>query len=118
MGAPLFDCIDAVTMKNPNYKYNKKDVSAYILLMWLSHNESLFPFVEKLNKHLFNMPDDLVFAALYKGSPKGKRFIRWDKGVKDKDLASKKKKVIQCIMDDYGLSEFEAKTLFVRYIDV
>lgn len=64
------------------------------------------------------MPDELVYAALYKGISKGKRFIRWDKGIKDKALTKKKEKVIQALKDEYGFSDFEAKTLFKRYIDI
>lgn len=118
MGAPLFDCLNAVNLKHPNYKYNKKDCSGYMLLLWLSHSPSCMTFVDKLNERLFGMPDELVFAALFKGIPKSKRFIKWDKGVKDKALTKKKEKIIQGLKDNHGMSDYEAKTLFKRYIDV
>lgn len=115
---PLFSCLNAVNEKIPIYKYNKKDCSAYMLLLWLSHSEGCLPYIDKINERLFDMPDELVFAALYKGIPKGKRFIKWDKGIKDKEYTKKKEAIITSLMEDHGFSGFEAKTLFKRYIDV
>ena len=77
------------------------------------------PYIDRLNERLFNMPDELVFAALYKGIPKGKRFIKWDKKTKDGDkIIKKKESIITRLMEDYGFSDFEARTLFKRYIDI
>jgi len=118
MAAPLFDCLNAINLKNSSYKYNKKDCSGYMLLLWLSHSPSCMEYVNKLNERLFNMPDDVVFAALYKGIPRSKRFIKWDKGVKDKSLLKKKQKIVQDLMDNHSFSKFEALTVFKRYIDV
>lgn len=116
--APLFDCLNAINQKNPTYKYNKKDCSAYMLLLWLSHSDSCLDIVNKLNERLFEMPDEMVYAALYKGVPKGHRFIKWDKGIKDKDLTKKKESMVKSLMDEYGFSKFEAMTLYKRYIDI
>ena len=118
MAAPLFDCLNAINLKDPKYKYNKKDCSGYMLLLWMSHSPSCMPIVEKLNERLFGMSDELVFAALYKGIPRGKRYIKWDKGLKDKALGKKKESIIQGLMDTHEFSRFEAHTLFKRYIDV
>ena len=89
-----------------------------MLLLWLSHSPSCIEYVDKLNERLFNMPDELIFTALYKGIPKGKRYIKWDKGLKDKALLKKKQKIVQGLKDTHGFSDFEAHTLFKRYIDV
>ena len=118
MVAPLFECLNAINLKNPSYKYNKKDCSGYMLLLWLSHSPSCMPLVDKLNERLFSMSDEVIFAALFKGVSKDKRFIKWDKGIKDKKLTKKKEKIIQGLKDNHGMSEFEAHTLFKRYIDV
>jgi hypothetical protein len=115
---PLFSCLNAVNEKIPVYKYSKKDCSAYMLLLWLSHAEGCMPYLDKLNERLFGMPDELVFSALYKGIPRGKRFIKWDKGIKDKEYTKKKEAIIKALEEDHGFSSFEAKTLFKRYIDV
>ena len=114
----IFDCINAVNEKIPTYKYHKKSASAYMLMLWLSQSEVCMPCIDRLNERLFDMPDELVFAALYKGIPKGKRFIKWDKGVKDKALTKKKEDAIKELMDNYGFSKFEAGTVYKRYIDI
>lgn len=116
--APLFDCLDAINKKNPTYTYNKKDCSGYMLMLWLSHSQGCMPYIDRLNEQLFNLPDELVFASLYKGVPKGNRFIKWDKGIKDKELTKKKEKIVNTLIEEYGFSKFEALTLFKRYIDV
>jgi|WetSurMetagenome_2_1015567.scaffolds.fasta_scaffold291220_3 hypothetical protein len=118
--SPIFDCLGAVSKKIPTYKYNKKDVSAFILLMWLSHNESCMPYVDKINERLFDMPQEAVFSAMFKGLPKGNIFFKWDKKTKDKDknLSKKKEDIIVKLVEEYGFSDFEARTLFKRYIDV
>jgi len=114
----IFECINAVNDKIPTYKYDKKIAPAYMLMLWMSLNDGILPYIDKLNERLFEMPDKLVFSAMYKGIPKAKRFARWPaKSEKEKGLTEKKKKAIKELMDEHGFSEFEAKTLFKRYID-
>ncbi len=112
----LFDCLNAINMKNPSYKYNKKDCSGYMLIMWFSHSQSCIKIVSKINKHLFDVPDEFVYTYLYKQIPKARRFIKWDKGIKDKKLLKKEEKIVKNIMDVYSFSKFEALTLFKRYL--
>ncbi|MCK5016215.1 MAG: DNA polymerase clamp loader subunit A [Candidatus Peribacteraceae bacterium] len=116
--SPLFDCLNAINLKNSQYQYSKKDCSGYMLLMWFSHLPSCIGIVDKLNERLFTMTDEMVFAALYKQVPRSKKFLKWDKGKKDNKLTKKKEKIIQGLKDDHGFSEFEAHTIFKRYIDV
>lgn len=118
MASPLFECLNAVNLKSPGYKYKKKDCSGYMLLLWLSHSPSCMEYIDILNERLFDIPDELVYAALFKGIPKSKRYIKWDKGLKDKAMGKKKERIIQDLKDVHGMSDFEAKTLFKRYIDV
>jgi len=113
----IYDCINAIKEKIPTYKYNKKSASAYMLLLWFSHLDMCMPHVDRLNERLFDMPDELVFSALFKSVPRGRRFIKWDKGVKDKALSKKKEDAIKEMMDEHGFSKFEASTVYKRYID-
>jgi len=114
----IFKCLDAIKEKIPSYKYNKKSAPAFMLMMWLSHLEIYMPTINKLNDRLFDMPDELVYSAMFKSIPKGKRFFRWDKGDKSENKLDKKDVIIKDMMDEYGFSEFEAKTVYKRYIDV
>lgn len=112
----LFDCLNAINLKNPSYKYNKKDCSGYMLLMWFSHAQSCAEIVNNINNYLFDIPDEFVYTYLYKAIPKARRFIKWDKGTKDKKLLKREEKVIKELMDIYSMSKLEALTLFKRYI--
>ncbi len=112
----LFKVLDAINLKNKNYKYNKKDCSAYMLLMWLSHNQQCIPYVEKINQYLFDLPDEMVYHYLYTSIPKGKKYIKWTKGTKDKKLLKKEEKILKELQDEYNMSEFEALYLYKMYI--
>lgn len=113
----LFDCINAINHKNASYKYSKKDCSAYMLLMWFSHATDCLDIVNNINEHLFDIPDELVYHYLYKSVPAGNRFMKYDKGDKDKALLKKQKDLIQALMDEYEISKKEATMLFKRYLN-
>ena len=113
---PLFDCLNAINLKNPKYIYNKKDCSGYMLLMWFSHNQQCMPYVADINEHLFRLGDEAVFKYLYNKIPKGKKYLKWDKGDKDKKLLKKEEKIIQEIKDEWGFSTREAKMIYNMYI--
>ena len=114
----LFDTLNAINKKIPTYKYSKKHATGYMLMLWLSHSPECMPFVEKLNERMFTMTDEQIFAALFKGIPKNtRRFLKWDKGVKDKKLGKKKEDTIQQLKDEHGFSDYEARTIFKLYVD-
>jgi hypothetical protein len=113
----LFDCLNAINRKDPSYKYNKKDVSGYMLLMWFSHASDCTDIINEINAHLFDIPDELVYYYLYKSVPTGNRFIKYDKGTKEKKLLVRQQKLIQTLMDEYEMSKMEATKLFKRYLN-
>lgn len=112
----LFDCLNAINYKNKSYKYNKKDCNGYMLLLWFSHDKECISIVDEINRYLFSMNDEMVYNCLYSKIPRKKRFIKWDKGIKDKKLLKKEEKIIKKLRDLYGFSEFESKTLYKLYI--
>jgi hypothetical protein len=113
----LFDCIRAINEKNASYQYSKKDCSGYMLLMWFSHATDCVPIINEINAHLFDIPDELVYHYLYKSVPQGSRFIKYDKGTKDKALLVRQKKIIQTLQDEYEMSKQEATQTFKRYLN-
>jgi len=114
--ATLFDCLNAINYKNKTYKYNKKDCSAYMLLLWFSHDQHCLSVLDKINEHLFDIPDEMVYKYLYNAVPSNKRFLKWDKGIKKKKMLKKEEKIIQSMIDRYSFSKYEAETLYVLYI--
>jgi len=111
----LFDCLNAINNKNKSYQYDKKDVNAYMLMLWLSHDPDCLDILDKINERLFDIPDELVYTYLYNAVPQKRRFIKWDKGQKDK-LKKKEEEIIQGIIDEYGMSKYEATNLYNLYI--
>jgi hypothetical protein len=87
-----------------------------MLLLWFSHDTECIDIVDKINENLFNIPDELVYCYLYDAVPQKRRFIKWDKGIKNKDLLKKERKIIDDLKETYGFSEYEAKKLYVLYI--
>ncbi len=99
----LFNVIDSVCLKLP-VEYDKKEVSSFILTLWLSHDKELMPWVDEVNSILFNVPDKLVYKYFFSKIPKKKRFIKWIKKNKDE----KKDKLVEELVNKYGISKKEA----------
>ena len=116
MAGKLFDALNAINLKNRSYKYSKKDCNGYMLLMWYSHDRTCIDIVNQINSHLFRMTDEMIFKCLFDSIPKSKRFLKWDKGIKDKKLLKKEEKIIHQLKENHGFSEIEAMMLFKRYI--
>ena len=114
----LFTVLDAINYKDSKYQYNKKDCTAYMLLLWFSHNRESLPHVEKINHYLFDLDDEIVYNYLYKCIPKGKKFLKWDKGTKDKKLLKKEEKILKELMDDYRMSKEEALKMYKMYKEI
>jgi hypothetical protein len=103
----LFATLNSITQKKPiPGGYSKKEANAYILLLWLSHSPGLLPIINKINKYQFQLPDELVYKYLFHMVPKGFRKIYWTKG---KKLTEKQKSDIKELMDEYNISDKEAR---------
>jgi len=108
-GPTIFDYLNSFYNKTGKI-YNPSDkISSYMLALWLSHDESLLPIVDKLNEMLYNLSDEQIYNYLYDKIPKGRRYIKWVKKVKDDKFDPKK------LQDLYGYSKQEAK-LYRRLI--
>ena len=100
----LFGTLNAITMKT-NINYDKKLASAYMLLLWLSHERDLMWYVDKMNTVMYNIPDELVFKYFVKAVPKKKRYIKW---IKKGRVSKKKEAKIQELCDKYNISKKES----------
>ena len=105
----LFATLNAINNKRPII-YDKKEASAYMLMMWLSHDRYLMPWVNKINENLFNpnLSDEHVFKYFYEKIPKKNRFIKWIK--KDK-VGKNKLKLVKDLCETFNISKKEAKSL-------
>jgi hypothetical protein len=105
MGIPLFDVLNAVNEKKP-YIYKKKDCSAFMLVMWLSHDPALIGICNDINPYIFSMSDDMIYRYFLKRVPKKKRYLKWTKKLAS---SKSKEKDIKVLMDKYELSKREAE---------
>ena len=105
----LFSTLNSINNKTPII-YDKKEAKAYMLMMWLSHDRYLMPWVSKINQNLFKtgIPDELVYKYFFKKIPKKNRFIKWIK--KDK-IDKERKKKIENLCEIYNISKKEAMLL-------
>lgn len=101
----LFDVLNSINEKK-SITYNKSKANRYIITLWLSQCEELIDIVSKINFNLFQIPDKLVYKYFYKAVPKKKRFIKW---TKKEELDKNKKKQVDELMNEYNISEIEAR---------
>lgn len=100
----LTEVLNAVTMKKP-CDYNPKDVSAYVLSLFLSESPGLIETVNEINTHHFDIPDELIFKYYVGRVPKGYRKLTFTKKTKE---AQDREKQIKMLMEEYGMSKREA----------
>lgn len=100
----LFDFMNQLYSKTRKYPYDKKKANAYLLLMWLSHDQQLMPLIHKINRLQWYIPDGIIYECLMDKVPRGKRYIKWTKkSAEDK----KKMKQVKEMMETTNLSKRE-----------
>ena len=106
-----FDYMNQLFYKNRKYPYNKKICNAYLLLMWLSHDQQLMPLVHKINRLQWYIPDGIIYECLMDKVPRGKRFIKWTKKTPED---KKKKENVDELMLETNLSRKEILKVYDR----
>ena len=86
-----------------------KNCSSYVLTLHFSQHEKTISYAQEINKNLFTLPPEAVYNYLYDKIPKGKLWIKWPK--KQKEI----QKSLKSLMDEYNISEDEAKH-FIKLI--
>jgi hypothetical protein len=102
----IFDFINAINYKN-RIEYDKKIAPAYMLSMWFSHDIKLLDIINEINKIQFTLPDKIIYKYLYHKIPKGKRFLKWTKKDKDKNVSEKIKESFNDLNGKYNISKRE-----------
>jgi hypothetical protein len=104
----FFDFLNQICNKTAKYPYNKKVAPAYSLSLWLAHEPDCIEYVNKINKLLFYIPDEMVYNYYFDVIPKGRRFIKYSK---KKDEYIKEQEAIEEIMAEYNVSRQEANKI-------
>ena len=100
----LTEVLNAVTLKTP-CEYNPKEVSAFVLSLFLSEDPKLSKIVNEINKYQFSLTDEVVFKYYLDMIPQGKRFLKFTKKSK---VSKDKEEDIKQLMELYGVSKREA----------
>lgn len=87
--------------------YDPKVMPAYLMSLWLSHDNSLLELINDINDFHFLLDDKIIQKYYYYIIPKGKRYLRWIK--KDQ---SDEKEYENC--KELGISRMEYR----RYKDL
>jgi hypothetical protein len=105
----IFTYLNAINYKK-EVKYDKSIGNAYLLMLWLSHDKSLLSILNRINEHIFNLPDEIVFKYLFYDIPRGKRFLKWVK--KNKTIQEEN---LEKDLEEYNLSKREIM-LYSKFI--
>ena len=100
----LTEVLNAVTVKSP-CEYNPKDVSAFVLSLFLSEDRGLSRIVNEINKCHFTTPDPLIFKYYVEKVPKG---FRRTKFTKKTAQGKERDEQIETLMQEHGISKREA----------
>ena len=109
-GNHLTEVLNAINLKTP-CNYNKKEVSAWVISLFLSEDPELIEIVNKINQYHFSLDDRLIFKYYVSKVPQKKRYIKFTK----KSQESKDQETeIKHLMDTYGVSKREAQLSLQR----
>lgn len=101
----LSEVLNAVTQKTP-CEYNPKEVSAYVLSLFLSEDKELCDTVNKINKFHFSLDDRIIFKYYVGKVPRGYRKIKFTQKTKESEERDKE---VKKLMEEYGISKREAR---------
>ena len=101
----LFDAINSINDKQKR-DINHKNVTGFILTLWMAENKELIEYANKINPYIFNLPDKIVYKYFYNAVPEKKRFVKWT--AKEK-LSKENDNKINELCVKYNISPREAK---------
>ena len=109
-GNHLTEVLNAINLKEP-CNYNPKEVSAWVISLFLSEDPQLIEIVNNINKNHFSLDDRLIFRYYVSKVPAKRRYIKFTKKSKEsKDQEAE----IKHLMETYGVSKREAQLSIPR----
>ena len=117
-GKGLFDHLKALYIEPYNPKYfdemteiDKKTFSPYMINRYLSMNSDWLFITNIVQQYSFDLPTETLYKLYANLIPKGRTFLKWVKGKKEKKY---NKDLIDIISLYYEISSFEA----INYITI
>lgn len=107
----IWDILKQVNEKTTKYKYDKKIVSGFHLMNWLSHDQFLMPYVQEINKIMFTsgIKDDMVYKYFFHTIPKRRRYIKY---IKKDPEDTNRTTILEKITEERNVSMREASNIF------
>ena len=111
-GKGLFDHLKAIYLEPYNSKYfeemtemDKKTFSPYMINRYLSMNPEWLFITNTVQQYSFDMPTEALYKVYANFIPKGRTFLKWVKGKKEKKY---NKELIELISSYYEVPQHEA----------
>ena len=109
-GNHLTEVLNAINLKE-KCNYNPKEVSAWVISLFLSEDPELIEIVNKINELHFSLDDRLIFKYYVSKVPQKRRYIKFTKKTKEsKDQETE----VKHLMETYGVSKREAQLSLQR----
>lgn len=100
-----FTFIDQCRTKKEDIPFNDKICSGYMLMLGISNYTYDLPVCNRINKYLFDMPNEVVYKYFFEALQQGKVYAKWPKKTIDKKLEKK----LEELQKKYDISRFEAE---------
>lgn len=100
----LTEVLNAVNLKEA-CQYNPKEVSAWVLSLFLSEDPELIEIVNKINQFQFSLDDRLIFKYYVQKVPQKRRYIKFTKKTQ---TSKENEENVKYLMETYGVSKREA----------
>jgi len=111
-GKGLFDHLKAIYLESYDPKYfddlsetDKKTFSPYMINRYLSMNPEWLFITNIVQQYSFDMPTESLYKVYANFIPKGKTFLKWVKGRKEKKYNTE---LIELVSLYYEVSKYEA----------
>ena len=109
-GNHLTEVLNAINLKE-KCDYNPKEVSAWVISLFLSEDPELIEIANKINEFQFTLDDRLIFRYYVSKVPAKRRYIKFTKKSQEsKDQESE----IKHLIETYGVSKREAQLSLQR----
>jgi len=103
----LFTFLNQIQTKERTVPYDKKIANAYMLTLFLSMNEKYLKVINKINKYLFILPDEIIYEYYMNTIPKGKLYSKFIKKREQNELFKKRVNKLHEINPEMSTRECE-----------
>lgn len=98
----VWDYINQICDKSDKIEFDSRIFNSYITAIHFSQDKNLIEIVNKIMPYIFTLDSKVVYNYFYNKIPKGKRWIKWPKKIKEKTI-----KEMESLKEELNLSDEE-----------